>query len=92
MKRTVLANSTTRSNASSKARKQPKFVVCIDNNGYLASLLVRKIYQTIEDHEAEREGMIRVIDESGEDYLYDSERFVDVELAQSAQKAVLRAE
>jgi hypothetical protein len=92
MKRTVLANSITRSSGSSRTRKQQKFVVCIDNSGYLASLLVRKIYRTIDDRDAQREGMIRVIDESGEDYLYDAERFVNVELAQDAQRALLRAE
>ncbi|MCX5828385.1 MAG: hypothetical protein NTV58_10365 [Deltaproteobacteria bacterium] len=47
-----------------------KFVLCIDDGGYPEALKVRKLYEVREDTEAERKGMIRVIDESGEDYLY----------------------
>ena len=53
----------------------PEFVVCLSNEGYLASLEVGKLYQIIPDHEAEKLGGLRVIDEDGEDYFYDSEMF-----------------
>jgi hypothetical protein len=46
------------------------YVICVNNDGYSASLEVRKIYRGVSDPSAERRGLIRVIDESGEDYLY----------------------
>jgi len=55
---------------------QASFVVCIRNDGVPASLEVRKIYQALPDADAERSGMVRVIDESGEDYLYPSGWFI----------------
>jgi hypothetical protein len=47
-----------------------QLVVCIDNKGYAASLEKRKIYITLRDTEAEKHGLLRIVDESGEDYLY----------------------
>lgn len=55
---------------------QTRFAVCINNAGYVASLELRKLYEVIADPEAEKDRMIRVIDESGEDYLYAADRFV----------------
>lgn len=69
----------------------PQFVVCIKNRGYAASLELRKLYQVVADEAAAELHQIRVIDESGEDYLYPQEYFVAVRLPQSAEKAVLRA-
>lgn len=57
-----------------------RFVICIDNRGYEASLIQRKIYEVIPDEQAEQDGFIRVIDESGEDYLYHTSHFVFIEL------------
>jgi len=57
-----------------------KFAICIDNSEYPASLELHKIYRVIPDDDAERNGDLRVIDESGEDYLFPSEYFVLVEL------------
>jgi hypothetical protein len=54
---------------------EPKFVVCLKNEGYAASLEIGKLYQIIPDKKAEKLGGLRVIDEDGEDYLYDSEMF-----------------
>ena len=68
-----------------------RYVICLDNSDYPASLEVRKIYECIGDDRAERLGQVRVIDESGEDYLYPSGRFVSVELSEEAAKAVARA-
>jgi hypothetical protein len=65
-------------------------VVCISNEGYPASLETRKLYAVIPDAEADKLGMIRVIDESGEDYLYPKTRFMSAdELKPSVKKAVL---
>jgi hypothetical protein len=57
-----------------------RFAVCIKNKGYLASLELRKLYEVLDDTEAEKDDMIRVIDESGEDYLYPSNMFVPAAL------------
>lgn len=59
---------------------QKHFVLCIDNTGYEASLITRKVYQVIPDERAEKDELVRVIDESGEDYLYHSSHFVFIEL------------
>ena len=67
-----------------------QFVICISNQGYDASLEPRKIYQAIPDPDASREEMIRVIDESGEDYLYPAKYFVEVDLPRAARRAVLQ--
>ncbi|MGA7557462.1 MAG: hypothetical protein WCF61_17635 [Terriglobales bacterium] len=72
-------------------RAEPKFVVCVKNRDYAAALELRKLYQVVSDEAAAKLRQIRVIDESGEDYLYPQEYFVAVQLPQSAEKAVLRA-
>jgi len=72
-------------------RTEARFVVCVKNKGYAASLELRKLYQVVSDAAAPKLDQIRVIDESGEDYLYPEEFFVPVQLPQSAEKAVRRA-
>jgi len=72
-------------------RKEPQFAICVKNKEYRASLELRKLYQVVPDDNAARHRQLRVIDESGEDYLYPENYFVPVELPQSAEKAVLRA-
>jgi hypothetical protein len=73
-------------------RSQPKqLVVCIDNEGYPASLENRKIYIALRDAAAERHSLLRVIDESGEDYLYPKTLFRSIALPQAVKKAVLAA-
>jgi hypothetical protein len=57
-----------------------QFVVCLDNTGYLASLEVGKLYRIIRDEKAEKLGGMRVIDEDGEDYLYDSQMFCPLQV------------
>ncbi len=68
-----------------------QFVLCIDNTDYEASLIPRKIYEVIPDPEAEKDDMIRVIDESGEDYLYHTSHFVFIHLPAEVEKALLAA-
>jgi hypothetical protein len=72
-------------------RASKKLVICLDNSGYEVSLERRKIYVAISDPKAERLGQIRVIDESGEDYLYPEKNFVLADLPQSTRRAVLQA-
>ena len=67
------------------------YAVCVSNKGYPASLEVKKIYQTIEDAEAVKHHQLRVIDESGADYLYPEEYFVHIDLPQAAENAWLTA-
>lgn len=64
-------------------------VVCIDNEGYEVSLERRKLYVTISDASAAKRGHVRVIDESGESYLYPKTMFVAVDLPAATRKAVL---
>jgi hypothetical protein len=61
-------------------KKRRKYFVCIQNEGYAVSLDVRKIYVGLPDSAAELLGMIRVIDESGEDYLYPRNLFAPISL------------
>ena len=67
-------------------RLKTQFVVCVKSEGYAASLELRKIYQVVADTRAEEHGLIRVIDESGEDYLYPVEYFAAIELPQAVEK------
>ena len=73
------------------ATARKRFVACVRNAGYEASLELRKIYQSLPDREAERHGRLRVIDESGEDYLYPTGFFSDIELSPALKRAVLAA-
>jgi hypothetical protein len=66
-------------------------VVCIDNEGYRASIEKRKIYIALRDVAAEKHGMLRVVDESGDDYLYPKALFRSIALPHSVKKAVLAA-
>jgi hypothetical protein len=68
-----------------------KFVVCINNDDYLASLELHKIYRVLPDEDAARDGDLRVMDESGEDYLYSAERFVPIVVPEAVQKSLLKA-
>jgi hypothetical protein len=60
------------------------YVICIDNKGYDFSLTLHKVYQVLPDPEAEEDGMIRIVDDTGEDYLFGEQRFVPVELPSAA--------
>jgi hypothetical protein len=66
-------------------------VVCVDNEDYSASLEKRKIYVALRDLAAEKHGLVRVIDESGDDYLYPKIFFRPIALPQAIKKAVLAA-
>ena len=64
------------------------FVVCVKNEGYAVSLELRKIYETIPDDRAADHQMIRVVDESGEDYLYPSDFFIPIDLPKTIEQAI----
>jgi hypothetical protein len=68
-----------------------RLVVCVDNEGYPASLEKRKIYVALRDPNAETHGLLRIVDESGDDYLYPKALFRSVALSPSVTKAVLAA-
>ena len=65
------------------------FVLCIDNTDYEASLITRKVYEVIADEQAEKDDLIRVIDESGEDYLYHTSHFVFIPLSAEVEKLLI---
>lgn len=74
------------------AKQQSKhLVVCINNDGYPASLEKRKIYLALRDLPAEKQGLVRIIDESGEDYLYPKTFFRSIALPEAVKRAVLAA-
>jgi hypothetical protein len=68
-----------------------KLVVCVKNAGYEASLELRKLYSVVPDPGAKKHKLLRVIDESGEDYLYPEEHFLSVALPPAVRQAVLAA-
>ena len=68
----------------------PQFAMCVRNDGYQAALETCKVYRIVEDPDAAAHKMLRVIDESGEDYLYPQDRFVAVELPRAAAVIVSR--
>ncbi len=73
------------------ARSSRRLVICLDNSGYEVSLERRKIYVAIPDAKAEKHRQVRVVDESGEDYLYPEENFINADLPQPVRRAVLQA-
>jgi hypothetical protein len=68
-----------------------QLVVCIGNEGYRASLEKRKIYVALRDAKADGHGLLRIIDESGDDYLYPKALFRSIALPEAVKKAVLNA-
>jgi hypothetical protein len=65
-----------------------QFAVCVDNTDYEASLIVRKIYEVLPDNEAAKDDLLRIIDESGEDYLYHRSQFILVEFPAEVEQAL----
>jgi len=65
-----------------------RFVICVDNSEYPASLELHKIYRLIPDKEAQADGDMRVIDESGEDYLFPADYFIPVDLPRTVVRAL----
>ena len=97
MKQPESERKSSRSSASSRQTAKhvagigSELVICVKNAGYEASLEVRKIYRTVDDEEANKHRLLRVVDESGEDYLYPRGNFLPVILPQATRRAVLAA-
>jgi hypothetical protein len=69
-----------------------KFVICVENDGYEASLEQRKLYEVLPDMEAAKHGQWRIIDESGEDYLFPKRMFIEVALSDKVAEKVAKIE
>jgi hypothetical protein len=95
MKHAALARKN--SNAKGTSTRSPKpatgrrFAVCVQNDGYEASLERNKIYVVLPDKDAEEDGDLRVVDESGEDYLFSSDRFVAIDVPAAVKASLLKA-
>ncbi len=74
-----------------KAQTKP-FALCIDNSGYQASLISGKVYRILPDPRAAKDDLVRMIDESGEDYLYHKSHFVFVDFPPAVKKKILALE
>lgn len=72
-------------------RTNTTFAICISNIDYAAALEKRKIYQVIPDEQAAAHGLVRIIDESGEDYLYPTAYFIPIDFPPTIQDALLQA-
>ena len=70
-------------------RPVKNFALCIDNKDYAASLIPGKIYPILPDPKAIKDALIRIVDESGEDYLYDKSHFVFVDFPKSVKRKIL---
>ncbi|MBD1823095.1 hypothetical protein H6F51_11470 [Cyanobacteria bacterium FACHB-DQ100] len=68
----------------------PKFAICIKNEGYPASLELHKLYRIVPDASATRDDDIRIIDESGEDYLYPASYFLEIDLPSTTKDILLK--
>ena len=68
-----------------------KLVICLENHGYEVSLERRKVYVALEDAAADALGLLRIIDESGEDFLYPTAQFIDARLPAAVRDAILRS-
>jgi hypothetical protein len=68
-----------------------RLVLCLRNDGYEVSLERRKIYTALPDADAARHGQLRIIDESGDDYLFPASYFTEIELPNAVRRAVLAA-
>ena len=66
----------------------PHFAICVDNSEYPASLELHKIYRVLPDKDAQADGDMRIIDESGEDYLFPADYFIPIELPQPIIQAL----
>ena len=76
---------------TSATTHRSEYVVCVDNTDYPASLELHKIYRTLPDDDATRSGDLRVVDESGEDYLFSAAAFVPISLPERVRSSLRHA-
>ena len=96
MKHTASARKNSSARGTSTRSRKPaatgrQFAVCVDNDGYEASLERNKIYVVLPDKDAESDGDLRVVDESGEDYLFSADRFVAIDVPAAVKASLLKA-
>lgn len=96
MKHTASAKKSSSARGSSTrprkaAASSRQFAVCVDNSGYEASLERNKIYVVVSDKDAESGGDLRIVDESGEDYLFSADRFVAIDVPAAVRASLLKA-
>ena len=96
MKHTVSAKKSSNANGMSTRRRNRgtssrRFAVCVDNSGYEVSLERNKIYVVLADVDAESDGDLRIVDESGEDYLFSADRFVAIDVPAPVKASLLKA-
>ena len=77
-------------NGSTKNSSTERFAVCVNNHGYLASLDLHKVYRVLPDEVAARDGDLRLIDVSGEDYLFPADYFVPIEVPERLERALMQ--
>jgi hypothetical protein len=70
-------------------QRAKQFALCIENADYETSLILGKVYRILPDAEAAKDGLVRIVDESGEDYLYDRSYFVFVDFPIAVSKKIL---
>jgi hypothetical protein len=70
-------------------KSEPQFAICVQNEGYPASLELWKVYRVVPDKKGAQHQLVRIIDESGQDYLYDETWFVPIKLPPAAKEAML---
>ena len=86
------AKKRSRSNGSSKKPTDRfRYVLCLENKGHRGSLETRKVYRALSDAKGKRAGLVRIIDESGEDYLYPTSWFARVSVPAKAKRVLERA-
>jgi hypothetical protein len=73
-----------------RSASKTEFVVCVCNDDYRASLELHKIYRVVSDEEATAEGDVRIIDESGEDYLYPASYFSPIKVPAEVEESFLK--
>jgi hypothetical protein len=96
MKHTASAGKSSNAKGTSTKSRKPvaigrRFAVCVDNDGYEGSLERNKIYVVLPDKDAESDGDLRVLDESGEDYLFSGDRFVAIDVPAAVKASLLKA-
>ncbi len=67
---------------------EARFVICIDDGGYADDLKIRTVYQVLPDESAAKSDYLRIVDETGEDYLYPARLFVPIDLPREAERAL----
>ena len=71
-----------------RRRPNVRYLLCVRNEGYPASLMTRRLYEHLSDPDAEAHGLVRVVDESGDDYLYPAKLFTTLDLPRPVLRAI----